>query len=118
MDWVASRSLGLAVSTLVNCSMADCAYCLFSGESAPGMYWLIYAVARYSRAVGNSGSSSTAFLKNSTASEYLVALKACTPRLRLSRALSFWHPDVRVTSAMSAAASTISLGRSEERRVG
>ena len=47
----------------MNSSLACLASCMFSGDSAPGMYWLMYAVARYKRGMVLSGSSCTAFLK-------------------------------------------------------
>src|SRR4051794_12472452 len=64
------------------------------------MYCCMYAVARYSRAVEKLGSSSTAFLKLSTASAYCALLNACTPLFSLSRDCSCLQPALsRATAA-------------------
>src|SRR5262245_11516749 len=70
------------------------------------MYCCMYAVARYSRAVGNAGSSSTAVLKCSTATGYWAFLNACTPLLSSSRDFSFWQ---LVPSTVNAAAARTSV---------
>src|SRR5215813_10084863 len=70
------------------------------------MYCVAYDVARYSRAFIKSGSASLAFWKSSTALSYWPSLKAATPLLRRSRALSLLQPDkpaARTTMAAAAA---------------
>src|SRR4051812_4732403 len=83
----------------MNWSFAACAFCRFSGDSAPGMYWVMYAVAKNRRAFGFLGSNSTAVLKCSTDSEYLAFLKEATPLFISSRDLRKLQPEENETNA-------------------
>src|SRR5215469_10019382 len=81
------------------------------------MYWLAYAVARYSRAFMRSGSSSFASLKFSTARSNCASLKAATPLFSRSRARSLLQPGTPAARINIATTANARLGVREKREL-